>query len=93
MGAPKCRLDVWNPVIAGVATNKWVTCENPENNNAVISVFFLDKLANPRRAEIVVSNRAKNYTSTSLFDYHYRDSEGNNVYNNPGVELREYKGV
>ena len=93
MGAPKCRLDVWNPVIAGVATNKWVTCENPENNNAVISVFFLDKLANPRRAEIVVSNRAKNYTSTSLFDYHYRDSEGNNVFNNPGVELREYKGV
>ena len=93
MGAPKCRLDVWNPVIAGVATNKWVTCENPENNNAVISVFFLDKLANPRRAEVVVSNRAKNYTSTSLFDYHFRDSEGNNVFNNPGVELREYKGV
>ena len=93
MGNPKCRLDAWNPVIGGTAVNKWVTVQNPENNNAVISVFFLDKLANPKRAEIVVSNRARNYTSTGQFYYYYKDSDGNNIHNSPGQELNDMHGV
>ena len=60
MGIPKCRLDVWQPTIGGTTYDKWVTAQNPENQNAVISVFILDKLANARVADAMLTNRAKN---------------------------------
>jgi len=80
MAIAKCRLDIWNPSIGGSPTGKWVTAQTPENRNAVVSVYFFDKLANPRNAEIVISNRAKNFASASgTFSYTYKDSDGENV--------------
>ena len=77
MAIPKCRLDVWSPSIGGTAVNKWITVLNPEYKNAVMSVFMLDRLGNPRVAEIVISNRAKNFASAAgTFSYTYRDSDG-----------------
>ena len=80
MAIAKCRLDIWNPTIGGTATNKWVTAQTPENRNAVVSVYLFDKLANPRKAEIVLSNRAKNFIAPvsgddppSTFEYIYKD--------------------
>ena len=88
MGIPKCRLDVWQPTIGGSTYDKWVTAQNPENQNAVISVFILDKLANARVADVMLTNRAKNFAAPvagddppSTFVYQYRDSEGNNLGN------------
>jgi len=75
-GIAKCRLDVWRPTIVGTTFNKWVTALNPEGGNALTSVFIIDKLANPRYAEIILSNRAKDFTSSSTFVYNYKDSEG-----------------
>ena len=85
MAIAKCRLDMWNPTLGGNATNKWITAQTPENRNAVISVYIFDKLANPRTAEVIISNRAKNFaapvsgtTPPSTFSYTYKDSDGVN---------------
>ena len=87
MAIAKCRLDMWNPTLVGNATNKSITAPTPENRNAVISVYIFDKLANPRTAEVIISNRAKNFaapvsgtTPQSTFSYTYKDSEGVNRY-------------
>ena len=80
MGIAKCRLDIWNPNISDTATNKWITVQTPENQNALISFYLFDKLGNPRRAELVISNRAKNFASASgTFSYTYKDSDGGNA--------------
>ena len=78
MAAPKCRVEIWNPIIAGTATNKWIKAQNPENRNAVMTLVVKETLGNPKRCKLVISNRAKDFTSASgTFVYTYYDSWDN----------------
>ena len=70
---------MWQPIIGGTAVDKWVTAQTPENQNAVTSIFIIDKLANIRIADVILTNRAKNFASTGTFSYNYQDSDGANV--------------
>ena len=67
MAVSKCRVDIWEPVLGGTLVSKWMTVQTASNFNAVVSVFIGDVLANSRRADIVISNKAKDFTApTSL---------------------------
>ena len=78
MASPKCRLEMWNPIIAGSATDKWIKVQNPENRNAVITLVVKETLGNPKRCKLVISNRAVDYTSASgTFVYTYYDAWDN----------------
>ena len=97
MAVSKCRIDVWEPVLGGTLVSKWMTVQTASNFNAVISTFIGDKLGNSRRADIVVSNKAKDFTAptsggSSTFTYHYRDSDGVNI-NSSGYSVPKATGV
>ena len=87
MGIVKCRLDIWSPIIGGSVTNKWVTAENTNNQNAVISVFIADRMANARQAEVMLGNKGKNYSGSGTYTYTYRDSTGVSL-GNSTVDVR-----
>ena len=97
MAVSKCRVDIWEPVLGGTLVSKWMTVQTASNFNAVVSVFIGDVLANSRRADIVISNKAKDFTAPtsgddSTFTYHYRDSDGVNI-NSSGYSVPKATGV
>ena len=88
----KCRLEVWNPILNNQEVGRWVKAQTPTNKNALLTWSIEDKLANTRKAHVVLVNRPYDFSSSGTFSYDYKQSDDTDVFNSP-LNLPKKYGV